>query len=411
MFFSSGGGMPFMFGGSGGGGGMPFPGGHHHEEEDEGPQKEVDNSGLYETLGVEKDASQADIKKAYMRLAKTSHPDKGGDPEKFKTIAKAYEMLSDPEKRAAYDRYGEEGAENGGGGAGSAHDMFSMLFGGGGGARRQPGQRKCQDTMQPLAVSLSDLYNGKSVQMVINRSIYDKDPAGPVADRAGNRYRKRVERASVEVHIEKGMKDDQRLVFKGQGDQMPGALPGDVVVVLQQEKHAVFQRKGADLIMKKDITLYEALAGVKFTITHLDGHKFSVVSKPGEVISPGMLKQVADEGMPVFGHSQVKGVLFVQFDVSFPERVELTEGMRKVLSGILPAPAPEKGGAAAAGAGAGAAGGAGGGAEGLTRELEEFDQEARVARERLGKDAYDSDEEAGGGGGGPGGQRVQCANQ
>ena len=123
-------------------------------------------------------------------------------------------------------------------------------------------------------------------------------------------------------------------------------------------------------------------------MTHLDGRKVVITSKPGVVTAPDSVRQVPDEGMPVLGHSQVSGVLFVSFKVVFPETVQLTDGMRKILAGVLgaPAPAPVKG-------------------EPATKELEDVDQEAREARERLGKDGYDSDEE--GQEGGPGG--VQCA--
>lgn len=391
MFFS-GGGMPFF-------GGMPFGGMHGmggDDDEDEAPRKPVDNSKFYNLLGVAKDASQGEIKKAYMMLAKKEHPDKGGDPEKFKAIAKAYEVLSDPEKRAAYDRYGEDGADNAGGGGHSPEDVFSMLFGGG--ARRaQTGPRKSDDTVHPLKVTLEDLYCGKKAKIAVARSIYEKSADGPIRDRSGNSYIKKTERQVLEVMVEKGMKNGQRIVFEGKGDVMPGALPGDVVLVLEEKEHDTFQRRGSDLIMKKEITLYEALAGVHMVINHLDGHKVVIKSKAGQVISPDLTREVPGEGMPIYGHTQIKGVLFIQFDVKFPTKVDLSDGMRKVLAGILPAPAPIKQEA------------------GLPNpvELEEPDAEARRARERLAKDAYDSDEEGGGGGAGAGfgGQTVQCAQQ
>lgn len=377
MFF---GGMPFGFGG--------MPGGFHGQMGHDEDEKEVDNSKFYEILGVSKEATQTEIKKAYMLLAKKEHPDKGGDPEKFKMIAKAYEVLGDPEKRANYDKYGEEGAENGGGH--SAEDMFSMLFGGG---RRQQGPRKTEDTVHPLKVTLEDMYNGKTAKIAVNRSIYEKDASGPIADRSGNRYTKRTERQVLDVTVERGMKHGQRITFTGAGDQMPGMVAGDVVLVLEQKQHDVFQRKGADLIMKKEITLYEALCGTRFIINHLDGHKVLVTSQPGEVIANESVKQVADEGFPVYGHSQIKGALFVQFEVKFPEHLELTDGMRKVLAGILPPPANMPTKAQEAGA--------------VSGVLEEPDIEARKARERLSAEAYGSDDEQGGMGGA---QRVQCAH-
>lgn len=103
----------------GGGGGFPFgdfeemgggmPGGRR------GPKKEVDNSRFYELIGVEKNATQDEIKKAFRKKALKMHPDKGGDPDKFKDLTVAYEVLSDAKKRDIYDKYGEEGMKEGAG--------------------------------------------------------------------------------------------------------------------------------------------------------------------------------------------------------------------------------------------------------------------------------------------------------
>merc|ERR1711966_130426 len=117
MFFGGGfGGDPFE-GMGGGRGGKP-----------------ADTTGLYKILGVDKDASDSEIKKAYRKLAMKHHPDKGGDPDKFKEMTAAHTVLSDPEKRRNYDRFGEEGVDGGGP---SGDDLISQMFGGGGGGRRQ----------------------------------------------------------------------------------------------------------------------------------------------------------------------------------------------------------------------------------------------------------------------------------
>merc|ERR1719161_1605203 len=102
-----------------------FPGGRRRS------QKPADTTKFYKLLEVEKSATEPEIKKAYRKLAIKHHPDKGGDPEKFKEITRAYEVLSDSEKRAQYDRFGEEGLEDGGGG-GDPTDIFDAFFGGGG---------------------------------------------------------------------------------------------------------------------------------------------------------------------------------------------------------------------------------------------------------------------------------------
>lgn len=117
----------FPFGGFEDMGGMPGMGRG-------GPPKEVDNNRYYELLGVDKKASDDEIKKSYRKLAMKNHPDRGGDKEKFQELQQAYEVLMDKEKRQTYDKYGEEGLKEGrGGGAGGFGDIFDMF----GGGRRQ----------------------------------------------------------------------------------------------------------------------------------------------------------------------------------------------------------------------------------------------------------------------------------
>jgi DnaJ family protein A protein 2 len=127
MFFGGGGGG-FPFGGFGDDDDMPgFMGGG-------GPRKEVDSQRFYDLLGVDKKASQAEIKKAFRQKALKNHPDKGGDPEVFKELNLANEVLSDPKKRDMYDKYGEDALKEGGGGGGHGDisDLFGGMFGGGG---------------------------------------------------------------------------------------------------------------------------------------------------------------------------------------------------------------------------------------------------------------------------------------
>lgn len=138
MFFGGGGGFPF----GGGFEDMPGMGGGRR-----GPPREVDNSKFYDMLGVSKEATNDEIKKAYRKLAMKHHPDRGGDKEKFQELQQAHEVLTDKEKRKIYDEYGEEGLKEGGGGhPGGMDDILSSMFGGMGGRRREEGPKK----MKPL---------------------------------------------------------------------------------------------------------------------------------------------------------------------------------------------------------------------------------------------------------------------
>jgi len=312
MFF---GGFPGMPGGD-----FPGKGG--------GRSRNVDTNKFYQLLEVEKSASDAEIKKAYRKLAVKHHPDKGGDPEKFKEVTRAYEVLSDSEKRSKYDRFGEEGLEDGGGG-GDASDIFDAFFGGGG--RRGGGQRrrqKTKDVVQPLKVTLEQMYVGATKKMAITRQVIDKKRGvqecrhcdgrgvkievvrmGPMIQQMqsqcgacggnGKSFQTKQEREVLEVHIQKGSPDGHKVQFREMADEHPDADAGDVVFVLKQQEHSVFKRKGADLFIERKISLVEALCGFSLEVTHLDGRKLLVKTSPGEIVKPmaqGFDPMAKDEG-------------------------------------------------------------------------------------------------------------------
>jgi DnaJ family protein A protein 2 len=350
----AGGGMP------GGGRGMPAGG-------------DVDTEKLYETLEVPKDASDKDIKKAYRKLSRVHHPDKGGDEHKFKEIAAAYEILSDPEKRKMYDQYGLEGVENGAPSAGG-EDLFSMFFGGGG--RRSRGPKKGPSLNHPLRVSLDDIYNGKTVKLAVNRKVIVGDVKTcstcdgqgakmeirqigpgmiqqmqrtcPDCKGQGNTAETKSERKVLEVHIEKGARQGQKIAFKGMGDEIPGMEAGDINFIVDIKDHDVFKRQGADLLVQKELSLNQALCGFSFKITHLDSREIVIKSKPGEIIMPEsngegnkvmpFCKLIPNEGMPSIGNPFVKGNLYILFRVKFPADNSLTPEQIRVLKEILPDP-------------------------------------------------------------------------
>merc|ERR1719420_221442 len=279
-----------------------------------GRSKNSDNTKFYKLLEVDKNASEPEIKKAYRKLAVKHHPDKGGDPEKFKEITRAYEVLSDSDKRAKYDRGGEEAVDGDGG---DASDIFEQMFGGGGrrgGGGRQRRQ-KTKDVQQPLKVTLEQLYNGQTKKMAITRQVIDKKKGvqecsdcggrgvkvevirmGPMiqqmqsACRAcggeGKSFKTKQDREVLEVLIQKGSPDNHKVIFREMADEHPDADTGDVHFVLKEQAHSEFRRRGADLFIERKISLVEALCGFEIEVTHLDGRKLLVKTEPGEIVKP-----------------------------------------------------------------------------------------------------------------------------
>mmetsp|Transcript_52935 Transcript_52935/g.136737 ORF Transcript_52935/g.136737 Transcript_52935/m.136737 type:complete len:523 (+) Transcript_52935:103-1671(+) len=292
------GGFPGMGGKGGGRGGKP-----------------ADTTKFYKCLEVDKNATDPEIKKAYRKLAVKHHPDKGGDPEKFKEITRAYEVLSDADKRAKYDRFGEEGLDNDG--PGDAGDIFEAMFGGGGrrgggGARRR---QKTKDIVQPLKVTLEQIYEGATKKMAITRQVIDKKKGvqecrdcggrgvkvevirmGPMIQQMqsacgscggnGKAFTTKQEREILEVHIQKGSPDNHKVTFREMADEHPDADAGDVNFVLKQQEHSVFKRRGADLFIERKISLVDALCGFDIELTHLDGRKLLIKTSPGEIVKP-----------------------------------------------------------------------------------------------------------------------------
>lgn len=360
----------------------------------------VKDTKFYDLLGVSSSASDNELKKAYRKSALKYHPDKNPSPEaaeKFKELSHAYEVLSDDQKREIYDSYGEEGLNGGGQGMGGmgADDIFSQFFGGGfggmggmGGASRGPQRGK--DIKHSILCTLEELYKGRTAKLALNKTILCKlcngrggkegkikqcsschgsgmkfvtrqmgpmiqrfqtvcdacqgtgdicDPKDRCADCKGKKTQS--ERKILEVHIDPGMKDGQRIVFSGEGDQEPNVTPGDVVFVVDEKPHEHFARKGNDLSYECEIDLLTALAGGEVAFKHVSGDyiKFTII--PGEVIAPDAVKVIEGQGMPIFRTSD-KGNLFVKFSVKFPEANFAGEEKLKELESILPARAPVK---------------------------------------------------------------------
>eukprot|EP00262_Sarcandra_glabra_P010834 TRINITY_DN2632_c1_g1_i1.p1 TRINITY_DN2632_c1_g1~~TRINITY_DN2632_c1_g1_i1.p1 ORF type:complete len:418 (+),score=88.84 TRINITY_DN2632_c1_g1_i1:291-1544(+) len=411
--------------------------------------KKSDNTRYYEILGVSKSASQDELKKAYRKAAIKNHPDKGGDPEKFKELAQAYEVLSDTAKREVYDQYGEDALKEGMGGGGAAHnpfDIFESFFGGGafgGGSSRGRRQKQGDDVVHSLKVSLEDLYNGTSKKLSLSRNVLcpkckgkgSKSGAsgrcfgcqgsgmkitarqiGPgmiqqmqhvcpecrgsgeiISEKdkctqcKGNKVTQ--EKKVLEVHVEKGMQHGQKIVFQGEADEAPDTVTGDIVFVLQLKEHPKFKRKFDDLYVEYTLGLTEALCGFQFALTHLDGRQLLIKSNPGEIIKPGQYKAINDEGMPHHQRPFMKGRLYIHFNVDFPDSGVLSLDQCRTLETTLPQkPSTQLSG----------------------MELDECEEttlhdvniedEMRRKQQHQQQEAYDEDDE-------PSAPRVQCAQQ
>jgi len=349
----------------------------------------VKETKLYDFLEVSPNATPDEIKKAYRKLAIKYHPDKNPNAgDKFKELTIAYEILSDPEKREVYDKYGEDGLKEGGGGGMDADDIFSMFgfpFGGRrGGGGRSSGKPKGKDVAVAYPVTLEDLYCGKQAKFRLDKTILCRDCAGKGTSKPngvakcahckGAGYHVHIrhvafglaqqiqepcgqcggegevikqkdrcrtcngnktieEGKELEIFVDKGMTHNHKITFSGEGDQMPGIIPGDVILVLQQQEHATFKRDGHDLHVEKKIALVEALTGFKFFFKHLDGRVLLIKSAPGQIIKPGETKVIDGEGMPHYKNPFEKGRLIIKFDVEFPASIkaDLFPALQKVL--------------------------------------------------------------------------------
>jgi len=337
----------------------------------------------YKVLGVGRKASDAEIKKAYKRLSKQYHPDKkGGDKDKFVEVARAYEVLSDPEKRSIFDRHGEEGLNNAEGGRPmNPFDMFQNFFGG--------GQRHDQVRRRPTAVSefevpLSAIYTGQEIDFNIHKKILCDQcrGSGAASDHdiktcpgcggrgvkigrqqifpgmfaqtqmtcdecggkgkvitkfcprcGGNKVHDHTQGYTLEVTP--GMPEGYEVVFEGEGDENPDWEPGDVVLKVRSAKaEGGFKRKESSLYWRETIGIDEALLGFERNLTHLDGHVVQL--KRAGVTQPGFVHQVKGEGLPIFEQSSHFGDLFVEYNVVLPAaispafRAKLTDVFRPV---------------------------------------------------------------------------------
>jgi len=337
----------------------------------------------YERLGVRRDASEAEIKKAFRRLARELHPDVSDDPhaeEKFKAAAEAYEVLSDPERRATYDRYGADGLRNGGfqpSGFGSFSDIFDAFFGGdifGGAGGGRPGPVQGGDVAVTATIDLAQAAAGAAVEVsydavaicgtcrgngaepgtpietcgrcggsgqlravtrtpfgqVVRATVCDachgdgRVPAQPCSA-CGGRGRQ-VRRQTLSVDVPAGIADGQRIRLAGRGHAgEQGGPPGDLYVLVRVREDERFVRDGDDLVTAVDVSAPLAALGTTIEVPTLDGPvplDVPAGTQPNERLT------LRGRGMPALRGGR-RGDLHVVVNVVIPRR--LTPEQRRLL--------------------------------------------------------------------------------
>lgn len=339
----------------------------------------------YEILGVQRGASTDDLKKAYRKLAMTHHPDRNpGDAESekaFREVNEAYEVLKDPEKRAAYDRFGHDAFSGGAGGArpggfdfnfgSSFADIFDEMFGEMRGGRRAQGVQRGADLRYNMTISLEDTFKGRQATIKVPTSVScdacegsgAEGGAAPVTCPTCNgqgRVRAQqgfftIERTcstchgtgqiiqnpcsvcsgtgrarrekTLQVNIPAGVEDGTRIRLSGEGEAgLRGGPPGDLYIFLTIAAHRVFQRDGANIYCRVPIPMVTAALGGSIEVPTLEGSRAKVSISPGT--QTGQQFRLRGKGMPILNSRSV-GDMYVEATVETPRN--LTKKQQELL--------------------------------------------------------------------------------
>lgn len=264
---------------------------------------------LYSVLGIGKDASPDEIKRAYRKLASQHHPDKGGDTAKFQQVEEAYRILSDPEKKAQYDNPAPQGFQQFGGMPPGFEEVFSQMFGGGNSpfgdifGQRRPQQRNRTLNIQ-TEISLEDAFNGKD--LIANLVL----PSG--------------RNQTIEVKIPRGIQPGTTLRLAQMGDDTFSNLPkGDIHLTVNVREHPEFDRQGDDLIRTIDVDAIDAILGKSYQITTLDNKLLEVKINPGT--QHATMLSAAGYGMPRMSDNRFVGRLLIRVNIRIPTNLTQTQ--------------------------------------------------------------------------------------
>lgn len=271
----------------------------------------------YSTLGLQRGASDEDIKKAYRKLAMKHHPDRGGDQNKFKEVSIAYEVLSDPEKKRIVDMGGDPNAQPGFGGfgggpfeyhfnTGDLNDIFRGFGFGGFTHHRQ----KNRNVSINVEITLEDVLNGKE---------FDADINIP-----GKKSK------AVNIKIPPGIDHGKQIVYRGMGDDsIEGIPPGDLIVGVFVREHPIFSRNGLNLVCEKVVSVWDAILGSEITVDSLDRKQFTVNVPAGT--QPGTILSCKGEGLPHVNSKQ-RGDLLIKIRIEIPK--DLTDAQKQLIETI-----------------------------------------------------------------------------
>jgi molecular chaperone DnaJ len=332
----------------------------------------------YSILGLNKDASESDIKIAYRKQAKEHHPDKGGDGEQFKKISEAYEILSNPESKKMYDTYGSINPNSGNfgqnfdfndifGSGGAFGDFFSNFSGGNRGGQRRS-FKKGETIRIKLSLTLEEIYTGVNKQVKLNKKVSCNTCSGqggtnvkkcsgcngagqqirrqqtilgviqstvicPNCQGSGEEYINKCKTCNgdgvymkeevMELQIPKGVGHEMILTMQNGGNAIKNGQNGDLQIIIDEIAHHTYIRENNNLICNRFISIPEAILGTSFTFKTIDGQNYTFRTEIG--IDSEKVYTIKGKGLPDVNNNSHYGDVFVKTHIYVPKNINEDE--------------------------------------------------------------------------------------